>query len=278
MSDDPPHDGLPEARLTPYELVFGQGDFEERHFPAIRDEARERDVDLADPERFLMLGSVGALLQELVPDDADGEAFRETGILLFHAFQFWRFDRRLYVLSDEVARQLTGEPQHVGEWELTPPYPAGYLQLPRHLFWARVAEEAAAEPVDGFFWSMVGEGDPAIPPYRRVDALLALGVRPGRPGFTAVEVSAEPRGEAGHWADLDARDEGEDFSNILPGGEAKGFRALVTDAEALKLLSLCFWYVAAHPSALSAETQAAEPVREGGSSLRYQTIRPVEHG
>ncbi|HET9984740.1 MAG TPA: hypothetical protein VFQ38_14180 [Longimicrobiales bacterium] len=275
-------DAGPAARLTPYELVFGEGAFEAESFPAIRAEAEAHGIPTADPDRFLLLAAAGTLLRELVPDDAPREAFREIGILLFQAYHFWRFDRRLFVLTEPLARSLATSTPHVGEWELTPPAPAGYLQLPRQLFWARVAEGEPAEPIDGFFWTMVGAEDPAMPPYARLDLLLVLGLRPGRPGFSVMDVSAPLGGGPGHWADLEARGEAADFANVLPGGDVAGLHALVTDAEALKLCSLCFWYVAAHPTALTdtvppaaGDGAAAGPHELPPSALPFQRIDVV---
>ncbi len=73
------------VRRTPYELVFGEGAFEEEHFPAIAAEAQERGVDATDPERFVMLASVGALLRDL-PAEGEAAALHELGLLLFQGY------------------------------------------------------------------------------------------------------------------------------------------------------------------------------------------------
>ncbi len=245
-----------EPRATPYELVFGVGPFESEHFPAIQEEARERAVDVSDPERFVMLAAVGRLLRELPPEDAGSGALLELGLLLFHGYHSWLFGRRLYVVERPLAKRLLAAPPAIGEWELTPPHPAGYVQLPRNLVWSRVGEGAPGEPVDGFFWTMVGRDDPATPPYRRLDLLLALGLRSDRPGLSVVPVGAALPGAPGHWADLRARSDeggagagGFDFANVLPGGELGGLHSLVNEAEVLKLASLLFWHATAHPEA-----------------------------
>lgn len=251
------------ARPTPYELAFGVGDFEREAFPEIRAEARGRDVDAWEPERFLQLASVGGLLRELLPADAPGAAIREAGQLLYHAYHFWEGGRRGVLLDVALARELLGPLPRIGEWELTPPAPSGYLQLPRSLLWARVDESAPAEPVDGLFWTMRALDDPAAPPYATVDTLLVLGLRPDRPGFSVVHVGAELPGGPGHWGDLEARapGAGDDFSSVLPGGELSGLRSIVTEAEVLKLLSRCFWYAAVHPGSLV----EVEPPADGGA-------------
>ncbi len=248
-----------EARATPYELVFGEGAFESEHFPAIQAEAQERGVDATDPERFVMLASVGALLRELPAEGGGAAALQELGLLLFQGYHFWRFGRRVYVVERGLARRLLARPPAVGEWELTPPHPAAYLQLPRSLLWARIAETAPAEPVDGLFWTMAGRADPAAPPYARLEALLALGLRSDRPGLSVVAVSAPLRGGSGHWADVRARDVATgatgvpgtaDFANVLPGGELGGLHSLVNEAEVLKLISLVFWHAATYPDSV----------------------------
>ncbi len=244
-------------RPTPYELVFGGGAFESEHFRAIQAEARERGVDASDPDRFVLLASVGALLRELPPEGSDAEPLRELGLLLFQGYHFWLYGRRVYMVEGALARRLLAQPPGVGEWELTPPHPAGYLQLPRNLVWARTGASAPAEPVDGLFWTMVGREDPSTPPYERLDVLLALGLRTDRPGLSVVPVGARLADGPGHWADLRARDAdpgapaGADFAHVLPGGDLGGLHSLVNEAEVLKLVSLLFWHAAAHPEAVA---------------------------
>lgn len=256
------------ARTSPYQLVFGgegEGGIEAGAFPAIREEAREWGVDASDPERFVMLSATGSLMRELLPADADARAVLDVGRLIFHGYHFWRFGKHRLELERPTAERLLARPPLVGEWELTPPHPAGYLALPRNLVWARIAAEAPPEPVDGAFWTMVGREDPATPPYARLDALLVLGLRADRPGFSVVPVGAALPGSPGHWGDLQARPEahGADFANVLPGGELKGLHALVTEAEVLKLLSLVFRYVAARPVSVD-DTGLIRDVANGG--------------
>jgi hypothetical protein len=267
--------------LTPYELAFGHPYFEEERFPAILEEAEARGVATWSPERFLLLGTVGALLRELLPEGAGGEEFERYGRLLHQAYHFWAFGRRLYVVDEGVARGLVEATPTVGSWELTSPHPAGYLRLPRHLFWSRVDEGAAPEPVDGIFWTLVGEEDPMRPPYRRLDAMLVLGMRADRPGFGTIPIGTDlVAAPLGHWADADARPEGRDFENILPGGELHRWYGLVTEGEALRLISLLFWHVAVFPGSIGGEEvpSAAGPTspRElPPTALPFRRIREV---
>lgn len=243
-------------RATPYELVFSGADidFEGERFPALLEEAAARDASIAEPSAFVMLGGAGALVRELMladaEPDAEGtewqapppEAIAELGALLFHAFRFWRNGRKILELDRAVARYLVESAPVVDDWRMSAPAAAGYLQLPRNLFWTPTAEGEPPEPVDGFFWSVDD----------RLDVLLCAGVRPGRPGFTALPVGAEFGGADGvaHWAGIDARPGERDFGNVLPGGEIEGLYALTNTAEALKLASLCFWFVDRDPASL----------------------------
>ncbi len=280
---EPVTEPRPRARLTPYELVFGEESFEAELFPSLRDELEARGAWSTDPDAFALLATVGDALRRLAPAPAPEEEraappsrTRELGRLLFHAYHFWRFGRVLLLLGEERARALAAAPPVVGSWSLTAPAPAGYLQLPRHLFWARVAEGMPAEPVDGFFWTLLGAREPDRPPYPRLDVLLALGLRPGRPGLSVLDAGAALPPD-GHWADMEARPGGGDFSNVLPGGEASGLHALVTRAEALKLASRAF-HAAARPGGLGPEERAEAPATPPGpqalpaSALVYRRI------
>lgn len=258
------------ARLTPYELAFAGTPAETEGFPAIVEEARARGVEPDSPARFAFLASTGRLLRELMPDAGPGEAAalrhgevveRWVG-LLFHAFRFWQQGQRLFLLEEPLARELAGPHAPPGDGRLHAPHPAGYVQLPRHLFWARIDESAPPEPVDGFFWSVAepdAEGDgvtPGAPSAEggRLDTLFVVGMRPDRPGFGSIDVGA-PLAEApaGDWAEVDARPDGVDFANILPGGELRGLLALVTPLEALELVSRLFRHLHARPEALGPE-------------------------
>jgi len=264
MSSDAKVERGGAGRLTPYELVFGPGGFETRAFPRILAEIELRGADVSAPERFLRLESVTALLRELAGDAPGVDVYGRYGALLYHAWHFWRFDRRVFAVEETLARRLVESTSTVGTWQLTPPHPAGYMQLPRHLFWARVEEGATPEPVDGFFWTMPGRDDPETPPFDRLDALLVLGMRPGRPGFGSIPVGVELSGAPpGHWADADGRPSGDEFANLLPGGELHGWYGLVTELEVLKLVSRIFRYIAVNPDALGEPVEPAEPGEAG---------------
>lgn len=227
---------LAAPRLTPYDLAFGRDALDDRLFPPIAEEAAARDLPLHDPERFLFLSSVGRLLQAVGGDASGsaGEELRQHGRLLFHAFHHWRAGRRTLAVDEPALRRLLGEQPEVDAWRLTVPAPAGYLQLPTNLVWAAPAEGTPPEPADGFFWTLLREGEPAL------QVLLVLGVRQDRPGFSVIPVTGIPDPEP-HWAGVDARPGGTDFETTLPGGELDRLFSIETPAEILKLASLCFW-------------------------------------
>ncbi len=256
-SDQPAR--APAARLTPYELVFTEGDFEGTVFPSFRAEAGEREVDTTNPERFAFLSVVGDSLRDVTPEEAPPEALEQYRTLLFHAYHFWEAGKRLYVLDRAVARFLVEATPEMAGWAFVPPSPCGYLQLPANLFWSSVAPDTPPEPVDGFFFTESFQN--ADPDLRRINLLLVLGVRRSRAGFSVVRL------ETGIGADLVAdieqtRADG-DFTNVLPGGEISGLYSILTTTEALKLAARAFWYIDRFPAALVA-ADAPEP-READS-------------
>lgn len=241
MTDHDATDPDGAARLTPYELVFGAAAFDESRFELLRDQADSEAA--ATPATLLMLPAAAELLRELRPVNEPAadpqDVIARTGALLFQAYRFWRHGRAVYAMGETLLRATLDRGEPVGAWRFHVPSPAGYVQLPHHLFWSRVAENAVPEPVDGYFWSTTAP-DNAL---ERLDLLLALGLRRGRPGVSLVDVLVENETATGHWADIQARPDGADFANILPGGELHDYRALTTRAEALKLASLCFWLI-----------------------------------
>lgn len=238
------------ARRTPYEVVFGGTVFEEQRFPAIAAELDARGTG-ADPGAFVMLGSVGELLRSLRTgaSDTPNDAVLHYGALAFQAFHFHSAGHPVYTVDADTLERLIALPP-IGAWTLRAPTPSGYLQLPRNRLWVGADATGAAEPVDGFFWTL-GE--------RRLDLVLCTGLRPDRPGLGAIDVAAPlPADPPGHWGDLAGREDGEDFANILPGGELDGLHGITTAAEALKLASRAFWLA-------TERARPTEPVRDIGA-------------
>lgn len=284
----------PDARLTPYELVFGPETFEAEQFPAILEEIEAREVDGSDPSRFVFLGMVGKLLRaiageaseagmepgrERAEDRAAGRdpgrdpgrsaAVEQHGRLLYHAYHFWRFGRQVLVLDADLVRRLVAGETEPGTAVAPAPHPAGYAQLPRHLVWGRADPSAPAEPLDGFFWMEVA-GPADVP---RLALLAVLGMRADRPGLTVVPVS---EAEVGLEAEL--RPGGEPFGNILPGGELDALLGMETPAELSALARRLFHHVATLPETVSAERTAAarepEPHRLPPSALPFRNVGP----
>lgn len=251
-----PADGEPPRR-TPYELVFGEA-FDGRTFPDIQREAAERGIDPSDSERFGFLSLAADAVRAVVPPDAPPEALQQYRALLYHAFNFWRYGKRVYLLDPPLARYLVEGTPSLEGWELELPYRSVYLQLPRNLFWGSISPDSTPEPVDGFFVT-TGEGTDGLgKPFRQIEVLVVLGIRRDRAGFSVIPFSTETGPGIAHvWAESEGREAGPDFENILPGGEIKGLYSILTSTEVLKLLARAMWYIHSYPGdvELSAEVE-----------------------
>ncbi|MDB4951412.1 MAG: hypothetical protein JWM27_4061 [Gemmatimonadetes bacterium] len=251
------------ARLTPYELVFGEAGFETRIFPSLVDEAEGNGDDPASRERFAFLTLAADALRGVIPTEAPREATEQHRALLYHSFNFWRFGRRLYLLEKPVARYLVEAAPGLDGWEMRLPHPSVYLQLPANLFWASISADVPPEPVDGFFVVQSRGTDPLGPPYHHFEVLMVLGIRRERAGFSIIPFDLEVGpGIADDWADAPGRDAGPDFASVLPGGEAAGLYSILTTGEALKLLARALWYIQAHPEDLVHEQPAERRTRD----------------
>lgn len=266
------------ARLTPYELAFLEGDFETRVFPLIQEEAEARREDPARRERFAFLAAGGEAIRDIIPPDAPPDMLEEYRALFHHAFNFWRFGRRLYVVDAAVARYLVEGAPTLAEWEFTAPYDGLYIQLPPNLFWASIGTDVPPEPVDGFFVTVSHEKDSLDVPFMDVQVLMVLGIHRLRAGFSVVAFDTEAgQGIPPVWAEP-GRDRGADFENVLPGGDIAGLYSILTTSEAIKLVARVMWYVENHAEdvtgAPAAERRASE--RPGSvplSRLEYHRVR-----
>lgn len=226
------------ARMTPYELAVGEPERADELVRAVEEEAAGRGADPEALHSFVTMGAVEALVRELAGADALTGAVHRYGALVFHVFHFTRARQPLYLLGTHAARLLVeGAP----EGEPVAPAPAGYLQLPRHLFWAP-GEDATPESVDGLFWTTTRAG--------ALHALLATGLRPDRAGFGIVPLPEAPLSEAEAWLGVDARGDGDDFASSMPGGEIDALYEVRTSGEIFKLLARFFAYAASVPHAL----------------------------
>ena len=201
-------------------LVEALGD---ERFVEIRGELEAARVDPFERDAFVLVGAVGRVLRELVPDDAPAEAVTSYTALLHALYLHWAGGRIVRTVTAERLRARLADPSPL-------PAPAagtGYVQLPERLVWAAPSPAAAHEPLDGLFVAATAT---------RVQVLAVLGFRQEREGFTTIDVRAPLP-----VADAPARPDGSaPFSSVLPAGERMGFASVVSEAElaALALLAL----------------------------------------
>jgi len=217
-------------QLAPYEVVFGRTGMADEYFPRILAAAAELGLQPVDRDRFLALPPVADLLAAITPPASEGGA--QIALLAFHSFRRWQQGGDDLAIEAAELTELLGRAE-VGAWRLETPAPAGYLRLPRHLLWVAGSGDQPAEPVDGFFWVTGDVGSNAL------DLLLVLGMHEAREGMTVIELPSGPLPAEGHWGDLQFREDGADFGNVLPGGEH--LFGLGSSGEVLKLVSRVFW-------------------------------------
>lgn len=269
------------ARLSPYEMVFGEAGFETSIFPSMLREAEERGEDPARRERFGFLTIGADTLRQVMSEEAPPEALEQYRALLFHSFNFWRFGRRMYTLGGALARYLVEGAPSLAGWTLRLPHPAVYVQLPPNLFWASIAPDAPPEPVDGFFAVEADATSPLGGHYRQIDVLMVLGMRRERAGFSVIGFDTEVGpGIPADWAEGPAREGSSDFASVLPGGEMAGLYSILTSAEALKLLARALWYVDRHPEDVRAFNAPERRTndRPGSIALSRLNYQRVELG
>jgi hypothetical protein len=209
------------TRPTPYQLFLAP--IADESFPRIRGSLSAAGVDPADRDAFLMDREAVSLIRELRGDEALGEAMDQMVALVHQTYLAWDAGLVLLPLSEEAAESmLDGRPADPADPAEGGDGPrAYYAQLPERRVWASVIESEPPEPLDGCFVSRTPEGGLRV--------LGIFGLRPDRPGFSAVEVGgARPEGLAR--ADGSAL-----FSPTLPGGAAAGLHSIVGEEELLEL-------------------------------------------
>ncbi|HEU4700351.1 MAG TPA: hypothetical protein VFS40_14300 [Gemmatimonadales bacterium] len=217
------------ARPTPFELALAP--LAAERFPALREAILRGDVDPRDRDAFLMVPEAVALVHELRPDEAAGDALGEgidqLAALVQHAYLFWAAGARTVSLAEDALERLlapegakTVAPATSPAPPPAPPPAAWYAQLPERRVWAQLAPEEPHEPLDGVFVHETADG---------LRVLGVFGLLPGRPGFTVAEAAGPaPR----TLARLDGTDL---FAPALPGGAAAGLHSLVGGEELLEL-------------------------------------------
>jgi len=234
--------------MTPFEIAFPDEGRVGALADAVIEEASSRRVDPELPGIFITLGAVDDFIGELrAPDKSEGGVL-QYGPLVFQAVHFLRAGKPLYLLETPVARQLVKQAPTAHP---SPPAPAGYLQLPQHLFWMGGAEGGPPESLDGLFWFVSGPDTTHVLPI--------TGVLPDRPGFRAVPLPEAPLADAPQWLSTDMRGAGIDYETSLPGHDLDGLYAVETAGEVLKLLARFFAYLEGAPAAGEAIPAPQEP-------------------
>jgi hypothetical protein len=209
----------------------------------------------------MLTAAVRALEELKVPGDADDEALTRLAALLFHAFHHERARCPLLLVRTPVVRYLV-ETSGDGVDAPGPGLVASaYVQLPQHLVWTRAEDGSRPRSLDGFFWTVPGDGT--------VHLLAVAGLNEERAGFTVVPLPGVPLADAPVWADADMRPEaGPDFSTDMPGSELEGLYEVRTAGELLKLGARLDRYLSRFPDT----ARAVEP--EGGSPEDHASPRP----
>ncbi|MGH7521929.1 MAG: hypothetical protein ACREMI_11680 [Gemmatimonadales bacterium] len=218
-------------RPTPFDFAFGE--IAPRRFPAIR-EALEQDGKTAtDRDSFTLLEPVGRLLREIMPEDGEGggpDALEAHVLLLHHAYLFWAAEGRVYQIGESMLRRAVAEQQIRTRLR----HPAQYLQLPELRVWGSPNPASPPEPLDGMFVSAGGGPEAAA-----IAVLAIFGMRPDRPGFSAValEGRADPDDPSAHEIEIEAgRDDGSaPFGPTLAGGTEAGLYSVANAGELLLL-------------------------------------------
>jgi hypothetical protein len=204
-------------RATPFDLVFQPA--AATSFPRIAASLAAAGHDPADRDAFLMDREVITLLRDLRPDEGLGEAMDQMVALVHHAYLAWAAGGVTIPVARDTAEVLLGAATADGSEPRDPT--AYYAQFPERMVWARVIENQAPEPLDGVFVSR----DPLGP----LRVLGVFGLRPDRPGFSAVEATG-PRA-----ARLTREDGTALFAPTLPGAAAAGLRSITGEEELLEL-------------------------------------------
>jgi hypothetical protein len=225
------------GRYTPYEMVFGGERLAEDEFPAIAEEARRRGIPLSRRDHFAGSERVGTLLRRLVPETAEPAGFESYLDILFHCYHFWDAGCPLYAFAADVVRDLIATPPDLQSWSPRAPHHSLYVELPRNLFWAAVTEGEPPEPVEGLFVRLGSHQLPA-----EVDLLIALGMRPDRPGFSVASLTATVE-QAREMPEPGA------FESEIPGADLAGIYSLQRPSEALLLILRLLWYLDVYPEA-----------------------------
>lgn len=213
-------------RPTPFGLVFGA--LANERFPDIAATLARSGETAIDRDRFVLLEPIGRLLREIVPEDAGADALEAHALLLHHAYRHWASGGAVYRIGEGALQRAFASSEISSR--LSPA--AFYLQLPELRVWGTPTPDGPTEPLDGIFVTQTSAPD-------GIAVLGIFGMRPDRPGFSAIGVEGradadEPRG--GELEVAAARSDGSaPFGPILPGGSAAGLHSLANAGELLLL-------------------------------------------
>lgn len=213
-------------RTTPFDFAFGA--IAPQRFPAIRAALEHDGKAPTDRDSFTLLEPVGRLLREIMPEDAGPDALEAHILLLHHAYLFWAAEQRVYQVQENALRRAVADRRITTRL----PHPALYLQLPELRVWGTANPASAPEPLDGMFVSAGAET-------HTIAVLAIFGMRPDRPGFSAVglEGRADADDPDGNEIEIDATrdDGGAAFAPTLAGGTAAGLYSVANAGELLLL-------------------------------------------
>jgi hypothetical protein len=212
-------------RPTPFSYVFGE--IAEVTFPAIDTALDEAGGIEADRDQFVLLEPVGRLLRDLVPEDAGPDRLEAHVRLLHHAYCHWAARGWVYRIGEAALGRVIDQPTMTQRL----PRPALYLQLPELRVWGSPTPDAPPEPLDGMFVMESLPGGIAV--------LGIFGMRPDRPGFSAVSLEGWADPDDPHGNEIEIAAEREDgspaFTPLLPGGSSAGLYSLANSGELLLL-------------------------------------------
>ena len=255
------------GRITPYEVAFGDERFAEQEFPALADEAARRGVSTWESGQFTVLERVAALLEQVLPEDAESAAVEQYLQILYHGYHFWSAGCPFYAFEEPVLRGLIEAPPDLRDWSFRASEPSLYVELPKNLFWAQVTETGPPEPVEGMFVAQQA-GQPAA----AVELVFVLGLRSDRPGFSVAALRLDP----GAARQLD---EPAEFRSDIPGAELAGLYSLQSYSEAATLALRTLWYIDAHPAAcepLEGSDAPGTHERGAATALSHFRVSPIE--
>lgn len=234
-------------RATPFSYVFaGIADLK---FPAIVAALEQTGGIEADRDQFVLLEPVGRLLRDIVPSDASADVLEAHVRLLHHAFCHWVAHGWVYRVGEAALARVVASSTLTSRL----PRPAFYLQLPELRVWGTATPGDPPEPLDGMF---VTESLPD-----GVAVLAIFGMRPDRPGFSAVGLEGRADADDPNGNEIEiaaARDDGTaPFGPTLAGGSAAGLYSVASPGELLLLTCRLLSLLALDPTPDAARASGA---------------------